>query len=413
MITNRRDFLRASGITLALPWFESLGAAVPATGPSGEARRLLLVCVPLGIYRDAVIPQETGAGYTAPDYLKILDDFRDDFTVISGLDHPGVVGGHSAESRIFTGVPSNQRNMRSLDQYVASKIGHQTRFDTLALSSGRNIFSWTDGGTMVPAEDKMSKVFARLFGSDDKASTEKVLKELKQGRSIMDLVGGQAKRLGGRLSATDRDKLEEYVESVRETERQLVKSEEWVHRPKPEVEAKAPVDPANRAQIVTQLRNVCDMTYLAFKTDSTRVVSFGYFQQNNVEIEGVSNGYHPLSHHGQDPNNIAQLKLIERELFDELHVLLTKLRDTPEGDSNLLERTTIVVTSNLGNGSNHSNKNLPVLLMGGRYNHGQHLAFEPSTVPLSNLYVSVLNQLGIADKTFATATGPLAGLEIG
>ena len=122
--------------------------------------------------------------------------------------------------------------------------------------------------------------------------------------------------------------------------------------------------------------------------------------------------YHPLSHHGQDPNNIAQLKLIEMELFKELKTLLTNLRNTKEGDANLLDRTTIIVTSNLGNASNHSTKDLPVLVIGGRFKHGQHLAFEPSTVPLSNLYVSVLNQFGQADKKFGTATGPLKGLEI-
>ena len=149
------------------------------------------------------------------------------------------------------------------------------------------------------------------------------------------------------------------------------------------------------ADIGTQMRNVCDMTYLAFKTDSTRVVTFGYFQQNAVDIEGVSNGYHPLSHHGMDPGNISQLKLIEKVFFKELKTLLTNLKRTEEGDTNLLDRTTIVVTSNLGNASNHSNKDLPVMLFGGGFGHGQHLAFEPGTVPLSNLYVSVLQQLAL------------------
>ena len=412
MKSNRRDFLKASGATLALPWLESIVGAMPAAAAGAEPRRLLLVCVPLGIYRNAFVPQETGRGYQATEYLKIIDEFRDQYSIISGLEHPGVVGGHAAESRIFTGVPSNQRNVRSLDQYLASQIGGATRFDSLQLSAGRNIFSWTDGGSMVPAEEKMSTVYARLFAKDDAAAVARVEREIQQGKSIMDLVGGQAKALESRLSKTDQEKLQEYFESVRHTEQQLVKSESWVHKPKPQVEAKAPVDPSSKGDIVTQLRNVCDIAYLAFKTDSTRVITFGYFQQNMVEIEGVSNGYHPLSHHGQDPSNIEQLKLIERELFDELHVLLTKLKNTKEGDATLLDRTTIVVTSNLGNGSNHSNKDLPVLLLGGRYNHGQHLAIEPNTTPLANLYVSVLNQFGLADKTFATGTGPLAGLEV-
>jgi len=408
---ERRTFIKTTGATMALPWLESMGATM-ASGPT-EPRRLLLVCVPLGIYRDSIIPKETGAGYEAPEYLQLLDEFRDQYTVISGLDHPGVHGGHSAEGRIFTGVPSTQRNTRSLDQYLAGKIGGATRFDSLTLSAGRNIFSWTDSGTMVPAESRMSKVYAQLFVGDDAQSTERVLKDLQHGKSIMDLVGNQAKQLRPQLSSADQEKLDEYFESIRETERRLTKSEGWVHKPKPEVDAQPPVDPTSGAEIITQVRNVCETVYLAFKTDSTRVASFGYFQQNKVNVDGVANAYHALSHHGKDPNNIKQLKLIERELFEELHNLLTKLKNTPEGDSNLLDRTTIVVTSNLGNGSNHSNKNLPVLLMGGRYNHGTHMAFEPSTVPLANLYTSVLNQFGIADKTFATATGPLEGLEVG
>ena len=155
------------------------------------------------------------------------------------------------------------------------------------------------------------------------------------------------------------------------------------------------------------------MAYLAFKTDSTRVITFGYFQQNKVNVPGVNNAYHGLSHHGKDEGNITQLKLIEKEFFKGLHELLTRLKNTPEGDKNLLDQTTIVVTSNLGNGSNHSNKDLPVLLMGGHYKHGQHLVFEPNTVPLCNLYVSILNQFGLADRQFGSSNGVLKGLEIG
>jgi hypothetical protein len=128
-------------------------------------------------------------------------------------------------------------------------------------------------------------------------------------------------------------------------------------------------------------------------------------------VPGVNVGYHNLSHHGQDEGNIAQLKRVERAFFDELKTLLTNLRNTTEGDATLLDRTTILITSNLGSGNSHSNKDLPVLLAGGRFQHGQHMAFTPGTVPLSNLYVSVLNQLGFEDQSFGTSTGTLRGLE--
>ncbi|MFN0080304.1 MAG: DUF1552 domain-containing protein [Prosthecobacter sp.] len=411
MHINRRNFIKGSSAMLGLPWLESLGGFAHAADSKAVPQRLILIGVPLGLYREALMPKAAGVGYETSEYLSIIDEFRDHFTVISGLDHPGVGGGHSAEARIFTGQPSNVRNVRSLDQYIAAQVGQETRFDSLALSVGHNQFSWTDSGSMVPAESKMANVYAKLFVSEGRSTADKVIQEIGQGKSIMDLVQRQAKSLKPQLSQADQEKLEEYFDSVRETERRLVKSESWVHTAKPQVDAQAPRDPTSPSEIVTQLRNVCDMTYLAFKTDSTRVVTFSYFQQNNVNIQGVSNGYHSLSHHGMDANNITQLKLVEKELFKELKTLLTNLKNAKEGDSNLLDRTTILVTSSLGNASNHSNKDLPVLLMGGRFKHGQHLAFDPSTVPLSNLYVSVLNQFGLADKKFGTATGPLKGLE--
>lgn len=408
---KRRTFLKASGISLGLPWLESFAA--DSAKNSGSPQRLLLFCLPLGLYRNAIIPAATGKDYEATEYLSLIGDFRDRTTILSGLEHPGVNGGHAAEPRIFTGIPTNKRNARSLDQYLAARIGGATRFDSLPLSAGRNIFSWTDGGTMVPADEKMSRVYTKLFVDEGGTGAEKRLREIGHGKSLTDLVRRQADALQSSLSAADQRKLGEYLESVKETERRLVKSESWVHTPKPKVEAGMPRDPASGAEIITQMRNVCDMIHLAFRTDSTRVITAGWFQQNNVKIDGVTNGYHPLSHHGMDPGNIAQLKRIEMAFFEELKLLLTNLKNEREGDATLLDRTTIVVTSNLGNASNHSNKDLPVLLIGGNYKHGQHLAFEPGSTPLSSLYVSVLNQFGLADKTFGTATGPLPGLEIG
>jgi len=411
-LTSRRNFLKGVGVTLTLPWMESLGSIAHAADVATEPRRLLLVCLPLGIYRDAFIPTETGAGYDATEYLKMIDEFRNDYTIISGLDHPGVSGGHGAQPRIFTGQPSSERNRRSLDQYLASKIGQYTRYDSLNLSAGANDFSWTDGGSMVPPTKRLSDAYAKLFVDEGAANKDQVLKEIGRGKSIMDFVLGEASAIRPHLSKTDQDKLEEYFESVRATEQRLVKAEDWVHKPKPEIDVKPVADPEDPTAIIQQMRNVADMTYLAFKTDSTRIVTFGYFRQGDVTVPGVEGAYHALSHHGKEEHAIAQLKKIEAGFFQEFKRLLANLKNTKEGDSTLLERTTIVVTSNLGNGSNHSNKDLPVLLAGGRYQHGQHLAFERSTVPLSNLFVSVLNQFGVPDTSFATSTGTLQGLQI-
>ena len=408
---SRRCFLRGVSVALSLPWLESLGDVVHAAEAGKEPRRLLLICLPLGIYRDSFIPKQSGAGYELPEYLASLADIRNSFTIVSGLDHPGVSGGHAAQPRIFTGVPSAERNRRSLDQYVAATLGQHTRFDSLALSAGANDFGWTDGGSMVPAEKSIGDAFARLFAEEGAANKARVLGEIGRGKSILDHVLDEARDLETRLSQRDREKLGEYFETIRATEKRLVKSEEWIHQPKPQVNSKPPANFAPD-EIITNLRGVCDLTYLAFRTDSTRVITVGYFRQDTVAVPGVNVGYHNLSHHGQDEGNIVELKRVERAFFDELKTLLTNLRNTKEGDATLLDRTTILITSNLGSGNSHSNKDLPVLLAGGRFKHGQHLAFEPGSMPLCNLYVSVLHQLGFEDKSFGTATGALKGLVI-
>ncbi len=409
--STRRDVLRGAGVTLTLPWLESLSGITHAAEAGKEPRRLLLICLPLGIYRDSFIPRQSGAGYELTEYLTPLADLRDHFTIISGLDHPGVSGGHAAQPRIFTGVPSAERNRRSLDQHVAASQGQYTRFESLALSAGANDFSWTDGGSMVPAEKTVADAFTRLFAEEGAGNKTKVLREIGRGRSILDHVLDEALELQSRISRRDQEKLDEYFESVRATEKRLVKSEEWLHQPKPTVDSKPPAAFAPD-EIITNLRGVCDLTYLAFRTDSTRVITFGYFRQDTVAVPGVNVGYHNLSHHGQDDGNIAQLKRVERAFFDELKTLLVSLQNTREGEATLLDRTTILVTSNLGSGNSHSNKDLPVLLAGGRYRHGQHLAMTPGTVPLSNLYLSVLHQLGIEDQSFGTSAGTLTGLSI-
>jgi hypothetical protein len=411
-LSTRRHLLRCAGVSLSLPWLESLGGIAHSAEAGKEPRRLLLVCLPLGIYRDAFVPQQSGSDYELTEYLEPLQDLRDHFTILSGLDHPGVGGGHAAQTRIFTGVPSAERNRRSLDQHAAATLGRFTRFDTLTLSAGANDFSWTDSGSVVPAEKNVADAFTKLFVEEGATDKEKVLREIGRGKSILDHVFDEARDMQNRISKQDQEKLEEYFESVRATEKRLVKSEEWMHTPKPSVDARPPESFAPE-EIITNLRTVCDLSHLALKTDSTRVITFGYFRQDTVAVPGVNIGYHNLSHHGQDAGNIAQLKRIEKAFFSELKTLLTNLKNTREGEATLLDRTTILVTSNLGNASSHSNRDLPVFLAGGRFKHGQHLVYAPSQVPLCNLFVSVLHQLGIEDQAFGSSSGTLSGLEIG
>lgn len=412
---HRRTLLKGAGAAVALPWLESMREnALGAAHLNGsEPRRMVLINLNLGLYAPAFFPQQAGRDFKESEYLKVLKDFRDDYTVISGLSHPGVVGGHSAEARIFNGTPSVQKMGVSLDQYAAKFLGEATRFETLPLGMQSAGHSWSADGSPVPAESKMSAVFERLFADEGATSKSAARKAIRRSGSILDLINDQARRLTPKISKADQQKMEEFSTSVREVERRLAKSESWIDQPKPNVDDESPVDPASRAEFITRMKNLFDIAYLALKTDSTRIVTFNIFEQNSVDVEGVNSSYHNLSHHGKDSVNIQQLKRIESAIFDRLNQFLSRLAETQEDDATLLQRTTILVTSNLGNASNHSNRSLPVLLAGGRFKHGQHLVFDPpNTTPLCNVFVSMLQQLGIEVDSFGTSTGALAGLDL-
>ena len=212
----------------------------------------------------------------------------------------------------------------------------------------------------------------------------------------------QAKDVRSALGARDRDKLDEYFTSVRELEQRLAQSEEWAKKPKPKVDAKPPEDVTNPTDLIAKTRVWFDLIHLALQTDSTRLVTLQLLGTSGVPpMPGVSLGHHDLSHHGKDPNKIAQLEKIETEEMKTLRDFLKKLKDTKEDGATLLDRTTVFFSSNLADASIHSVKNMPVLLAGGGFKHGQHLAFDPkSNPPLCNLYVSMLQRLGLEVDKF-------------
>lgn len=410
-LSTRRHFLRGVGITLSLPWLESLGGILHAADVEKEPRRLLLVCLPLGIFRDALIPKQTGIGYEATEYPP-----RSRTSATSSPSSPAsnIRASVVVMPRSLASLPASLLPSATAVRSTSMSPPHSasTRASTRSRSAPGPMTSVGPTAAAWCQPRKTSLMPSRNFSPRKARPTKpKSCAKIGRGKSILDFVLDEASDLRPRLSKRDQDKLEEYFESVRATEKRLVKSEEWMHTPKPQVGVKAPA-PFAQDEIITNMRNVCDLTYLAFKTDSTRVITFGYFRQDTVAVPGVKVGYHNLSHHGQDEGNIAQLKRVERAFFDELKTLLTNLKNAKEGNSNLLARTTIVITSNLGSGSSHSNKDLPVLLAGGRFQHGQHLALAPGAVPLSNLYLSVLHQLGMDDKSFGASTGTLKGLEL-
>ncbi|MFO0818141.1 MAG: DUF1552 domain-containing protein [Pirellulales bacterium] len=415
---HRRQFLRAAGVSLALPYLERYASA-DESGSKAPPRRLVCICAPLGFYPPDFFPEKAGAEYEASEYLQLLQDLRGDYSVISGLTHTGNSPGfaHQATASFLTGAPGagrpGFRNSISLDQFAAERIGGETRYPSLVLSGEGLGLSWTRTGAQIPADNSPSRVFARLFLDGDPAEVQSQLNRLAEGRSILDDVRDQAAGLRGELGRDDREKLDEYLVSVRELEKRMARDEVWRRTPKPQVDAKPPVDIANAADVLGRARLMFDLTHLAIRTDSTRLITIMLPGSTYAPpIPGVSLGHHDLSHHGKDPGKLAQLKIVESETMKTVGELLRKLKENKEGESNLLDRTSVFLGSNLGDASSHSVRNLPVLLAGGGFRHGNHLAFNPDDPPpLCNLYVSLLQRLGIETDQFGNGTSTLRGLE--
>jgi hypothetical protein len=380
---------------------------------------MICICAPLGFYPPHFFPETAGKEYESTPYQEVLKDFRGDYTIISGLSHAGMSPGfaHQASASFLTGVPGagrpGFRNAISLDQFAAEHIGGRTRYPSLALSGEGAGLSWTRTGALVPAATSPARVFAKLFldGRPDEVKAQ--VNRLEDGRSILDGVRDQARGLRAGLGADDRDKLDEYITSVRELEQRLALAEEWSKKPKPRVDAQPPKDIPNAADLLGRARLLFDLTHLALQTDSTRLITIMLAGTTFVPpIPGVTLGHHDLSHHGKDPGKLAQLQIVEVETMKTLRDLLAKLKQTKEAGANLLDRTMIFLGSNLGDASSHSVKNLPVLLAGGGFRHGQHLHFDPQNAPpLCNLYVSMLQGLGIEVDRFSSSMGTLTGLE--
>jgi hypothetical protein len=415
---SRRTFLRAAGVSLALPCLDAFApsrARGAALAP--PRRRMVCLCTPLGLHTPNLYPAEAGREYRPTPYLEVLQDLRADFTVMSGLSHPDIDSSHDSIFSFLTAAPHPERragfrNSISMDQLAAEQIGGQTRFPSLVLSAEGFSLSWTRSGALVPSDTSPSRVFARLFLDGRPDEVQAQVRRLRDGRSILDSVRGQARRVQSGLGAGDREKLDEYFSSVRDLEGRLANAEEWSKKPKPKVTAEQPRDVTNPADVVGRTRLLFDLTHLAVQTDSTRLITIMLLGTSLVPpIAGVSEGHHNLSHHGQDPGKLAQLKIVELETLKVLRDLLLKLKQSKEEGESLLDRTMVFFSSNLGNASSHSCRDLPAILAGGGFKHGQHLAFDPkSPPPLSNLYVTMLQRLGIQADRFGSSTGTLTGL---
>ena len=421
---SRRTFLRGAGVTLALPLLEAMTpwrarAAAAAAGTPASPRRMICINTTLGLHTPNLFPELAGKDYALTPYLEPLAEFRRDFTVFSGLSHPEVDGGHPAELCYLTSAPhpraDNFKNTISLDQYAIEKLVPDTRFGSLVLaSSSSRGLSFTRSGVPIPAEERPSRVFKNMFVDGTPAEVNAQVQRLKQGQSIMDTVREEAQDFQRGLGKPDRKKLDEYFTSVREVEVRMVKAQDWARRPKPKVDAKPPVDIASSVEVPARVRLMIDLMHLALQTDSTRFITFALNGLNAVPvIPGVTQDWHNLSHHGQDPAKLAELKVVELQQMKLFGELLAKLKGTPEQGGNLLDRTIVMFGSNLGNASSHDNKNLPIIVAGGGFRHGQHVAFDPKkNPPLGNLYVQFLRRLGAEVNAFGSGNGTIPGFEM-
>jgi hypothetical protein len=414
-------FLRGAGVALSLPLLDAMTpafGAAPARRPA--PRRLVAVQTTQGIMPHLFFPEKAGADYPPSPYLALLKEHRRDFTVFSGVSHPGVDGGHANEKSFLTAAPhpagGGFRNTASLDQYAADRVGAHTRFRSLVLevrAGAGNGMSFSAAGVAVPAEGSPTNLYKQLFIQGDEAETAARLAHLREGRSLLDSVLQSARNLGRDLGARDRGRLDQYFTAIRGLEGQLKTAGEWARKPKPKVSAPMPEEIKDTARLLDRLGSMLGVVRLALETDSARVVSL-YFEPLGVlsAIPGVRHETHSLTHHGNRPEMIAELRKIEEAQFRVLAGFLGGLKAAREGPNTLLDQTIVLYGSCMGNANGHTNTNWPVLLAGGGFRHGRHLAFDRErNYPLANLCVSVLRRLGVEADRFASGTGTMRGLE--
>lgn len=437
---SRRHVLRGLGACLSLPLLDAMLPRVsarpstyePLKSSLGVQPRMICCYVPNGVNIMEWVPESTGKNYQLSKSLEVLKDLRDEFTVISGIGHPASKGGHSGADTWLTGadlqaVPgSDYSNTVSADQIVAEVHGKQTRFPSLQLSDSSgtgsaghsHTLSFDRSGTPVPAEDSPKRLFERLFVPESAGDRAATLRRYAEKKSILDSVLSEAKSLNRRLGKNDQEKFEQYLSSVRETEQRVERLESWIDVPKPEIEAKGlqlESQPHNAHDRPMWIDVMLELSYLAFVTDTTRVITYEWSREAGG-FGGGGENHHELSHHGGDAGMLQKLGVIDRFHLTHLARFMNFLKSTQDGEGNMLDHTMILFGSgmNSGKGGEHSPKNLPLLTAGGQrlgLRHGQHLAFDVNNhPPMSNVLLTMIQKMGIETDSFRDATGTLDGL---
>lgn len=420
---SRRAFLRGSGALVALPFLESLakpGAVFAASGTPVEPKRMVCIGLNYGMHPQGFFPDEVGRNYKLPYLLKPLEGVRNDFTLFSHLDHPGIKGGHEATHTFLSGIRADMAKSMpegniSMDQKAAEFVGSATRYPSMQLKvgGGDNGLSWTRNGVSIPSMEDLQQVFDALFQETNEAHKRRLARSYRLNSSILDVVRDDAKDLQKRLSANDVEKLDEYFTSVRDVEKRLQMSEAWLNKPKPQVDYRFPNPMPN--DFYEEVPLYYDLMKLALMTDSTRVISYSINGwSGDSGLPGVTQGYHALTHHGMDPTRLKELTIIETFHAKQVARFISDLKKTQvEGEASLLDKTLVLFGSGMGNASSHSNRDLPLILAGGGFTHGEHKDYPKvgdKQTPACNLYVSMLQKFGMELDQFGTSTGTLDGL---
>ena len=411
---NRRSFLRGTGVALALPLLDIMGPRFARANT--PTRRMINICCTLGLYKDSWMPAGEGKHYTPSQYLSIIDRHREKYTIFSGLSHEEQTGrqAHNSEITWLTSARhpgmDGFQNSISIDQVVADHLGYVTRYPSVVLGTlTPQSQSYDKNGVMIPAHTSPAEVFKQMFIQGTPEEIEIETQRINDGGSILDNLKGQTRTLQNSGSSQDRQKLEAYFEAVRAAELELSKVRDWMDRPKPSVDSVPPVDNSDPADILGRIDLWLELMPLILATDSSRVISL-MIQDHGVvpKLQGITADQHNLSHHGQDPGKIAQLRQLETEIVKRFGSLLDSLDSQNENDSSLLDQTQVLFGSNLGNANSHNAENLPILVAGGDFNHGHHVVHdEKHNSPLCNMYLSLVQRMGVEIDQFGQSTSTL------
>ena len=416
---DRRFFLKGSGAALALPF---LSAMVPAFGADKKEvapRRFMVINAGLGYHGENFFPETPGKNYKPSPYMERLKDHKNQFTVFSGVSHPEQNGnnGHASGATLLTSARrpglAGFKNTISIDQLIAAKMGAVTRYPYISAGTSGSSLSWTANGVPIPSEHSQAHLYRKLFVAGTDWEIKNQIKEIDRGKSIIDSLMEPAAKLDKKLGGKDKEKLDEYLTSIRDLEVRLKQNKEWVSRPKPKVDIKVD-EKIDKLDVKANLDTYYHLLALAIQTDSSRSITFNIGGSGQVpKIDGVTMDWHNLSHHGKDKNKIKELTYIENVVIDCFNTFLNRLKSTKEGDKNLLDSTAIMLTSNLGNASSHNWSNLPLLVAGGNFKHGSYVAHDPkNNERLANLLCQMGNYMGLGIDSFGSSnSSTLKGLE--